>query len=294
MLAFSLKLAGPLAGFYLLGCLTLYAAQTRLIFRPAATLRVTPDRLGVAAEDVWLEVRDADGGCVHGWWLPNPAPDAPALLYLHGNGGNIGSNLSRAIGFRDLGFSVLVIDYRGYGRSSGPAPNEARVYADAAAAWDYLAARYAPGDIFLYGHSLGGAIAIELARRQPHLAGAIVESTFTALRDMGADSPLYRLFPVDWLLTQHFDSRAKVPHLQVPLLFVHGTADAIVPARMSGELHAIAPDPKRLLLVPGAGHINVPVVGGTTYLDAVREFVAAHHGRQLDPTLSQLPPVVRE
>jgi alpha-beta hydrolase superfamily lysophospholipase len=119
---------------------------------------------------------------IHVWWIA-AQPDAKVLLYLHGNGINMGAAVANAHQFHQLGFSVLLIDYRGYGRSEGSFPTETRVYQDAVTAWDYLVKQrqIQPSQIFLFGHSLGGAIAIDLAVQHPDAAGLIVESSFTSM-----------------------------------------------------------------------------------------------------------------
>ncbi len=155
--------------------------------------------------------------------------------HLHGNGLNIGANIAHASRFHQLGFSVLLIDYRGYGRSEGAFPNEKKVYQDAATAWNYLVQKLQipPRHIFIYGHSLGGAIAIDLAVKHPNAAGLIVESSFTSIREVVAYRNLFWMFPVNLILTQRFESIKKLPQLRMPILFIHGTADSTVPFFMS-------------------------------------------------------------
>ncbi len=180
------------------------------------------------------------------------------LLYLHGNGLNIGANINQSYRFRQLGFSVLLIDYRGYGSSEGGFPNESQVYEDAETAYNYLVKQrqLSPIQILLYGHSLGGAVAIELAIKHPEAAGLIVQSSFTSMADMVENNALTRIFPVRLLLTQRFNSIAKVKLLRMPVLFVHGTADPFIPAIMSKKLYAACAEPKQLLLVSNAKHNN--------------------------------------
>jgi pimeloyl-ACP methyl ester carboxylesterase len=197
------------------------------------------------------------------------------VLYLHGNGSNVGSNVEHANRFHHLGFSVFPIDYRGYGKSQGDFPSEYRVYEDAELAWDYLVKQRGihPNQIYIYGHSLGGAIAIDLAVRHPEAAGLIVEGSFTSVRAMvDFQKPLFRVFPINFLLTQRFDSLSKVDRLQMPVLFIHGTADNVVPAQMSKKLFDAAPEPKQLYMVPDGGHNNVAQIGAAEYLQRLSAF----------------------
>lgn len=272
------------AGVYLSACLLLLVQQTRFIFFPSPDIQATPSFFNLDYQEVWLPVPTGDRTVerMHGWWIPAARADAKVLLYFHGNGINIGANVAHAYRFHQLGFSVLLMDYRGYGRSEGGFPTEARVYQDAAAAWDYLVLgkQIKPSEIFLYGHSLGGAIAIDLAVKHPDAAGLIVEGSFTSIRNMVEHQDRFWMFPVDLLLSQRFDSISKVRSLQMPVLFIHGTGDGIVPAAMSQQLYAAANEPKELLLIPEAGHNDVAEVAGSQYLHAVQKFVQQVRIRQ--------------
>lgn len=247
---------------YIASCILLFVLQTRFIFQPTAIIQKTPDAFNIAYEEVWLSVKTRYGKIekLHGWWIPRKSPPShkKVLLYLHGNGLNIGANINQCYRFRQLGFSVLLIDYRGYGRSEGGFPNESQVYEDAETAYNYLIKQrqLSPSQILLYGHSLGGAVAIELAIKHPEAVGLIVQSSFTSMADMVENNAFTRIFPVRLLLTQKFNSIAKVESLRMPVLFVHGTADPFIPAIMSKKLYAASPQPKRLLLLPNATHNN--------------------------------------
>ena len=263
---------------YLLICVGLFFGQNRLIFVPSRQIEGTPAEMGLKYEEIWLPVENSKSKAekIQAWWIPSSHPRDRVLLYLHGNGGNISNNLGRAKRYHRLGFSVLLIDYRGYGRSGGDFPSEKSVYQDAQTAWDYLVnnRQIPPQNIFIYGHSLGGAIAIDLAARQPHSGGVIVESTFTSMKQMADQAPLYRLFPINLILNQHFDSLGKLPLLQTPLLLIHGEQDTTVPATMSQTLFDKAIVPKKLLLVPNADHNDVSYIGDKNYDAAVQGFVA--------------------
>lgn len=283
-----LGLLGLAIAAYLAACLFLYLRQTRMIFFPTAAIETTPANFGVRFEEVWIPVGKA-GERLQGWWMPASGSETGVLLYLHGNGANIGGNAERASRFHQIGLAVLLIDYRGYGQSIGQFPNERQVYEDAEASWQYLV-QYLVQDLgqsqahhqrpFLYGHSLGGAVAIHLARQHPDAAGLIVESSFTSMRQMVDYQMPHSVFPIDLLLTQKFDSITQVPSLKMPVLYIHGLEDTRVPAAMSQALYDASPEPKQLYWVPDAGHNNVAQVAGSAYLKKIQTFVQSLHARR--------------
>jgi len=175
-----------LAGIaYLSACSYIWVQQKHFIFMPERELKKTPADYHLVFEDLYLKVHSNSGRVerIHCWWIPADQSSSRYLIYLHGSGLNIGANVSHARRFKELGFSVLLISYRGYGQSDGDFPTEDQVYADAEAAWIYLVEqkKIKPGDIFVYGHSLGGAVAINLAISHPEARGLIVEATFTSM-----------------------------------------------------------------------------------------------------------------
>jgi pimeloyl-ACP methyl ester carboxylesterase len=174
-----------------------------------------------------------------------------------------------------MGFSVLLIDYRGYGLSDGAFPSESTVYADAEAAWGYLIQEqsFRPKDIVIYGHSLGGAVGIQLTLQHPDAAGLIVESTFTSILDVAKSRRIYRIFPLRWIVNQKFDSIGKISRLRTPVLFIHGVKDEAIPTYMSQQLYDITTAPKRLLLVPDGTHNNNAGIDELRYLRAVADFL---------------------
>lgn len=266
------KLLGAIAIAYVCLCLVLWRGQTRLMFFPSASLVATPSDVQLTYEELRLPVGN---GWIHSWWIPSLNPQAPVVLYMHGNGSNLGDLVNRAERFHQWGYGVLLFDYRGYGRSSGPFPNERRVYEDAAVAWAYLTEqRNIPADqIVLYGRSIGGAIALYLAKRHPNAAGVILESPFTSMRAMVERQFPLPLIPLDWLLTQEFDSLSRVRSLSMPMLLLHGTADTVVPPAMSQELYDALSANKTLVWIEGAGHNNMPSVGGDRFAAAIQQFV---------------------
>ncbi|MBL8381263.1 MAG: alpha/beta fold hydrolase [Burkholderiales bacterium] len=256
----------------LAGCAALDVKQSEWIFRP-----VKEDWRGLAGapagvEELWLTL---PGGKerLHAWWAPREG--APVLLYLHGARWNLSGSSFRIERWRAMGFAVLAIDYRGFGRSDGERPSEAQAYEDARVAWQWLAARVPePARRFIYGHSLGGAIAIDLAAQLPSDAagGLIVESTFTSIRDVVAASD-YGWLPVGLFITQRFEAEEKMRRVRLPTLIMHGTADRVIPHEMADRLYAAAPGPKRLAKFEGANHSGSAWRAAEAYAQAVREFV---------------------
>lgn len=207
-----------IASLYSAVCVGLWFGQTKIIFAPDKEITTTPAKFNAKYENVLIPVKTADGSTenIFGWWLPNASQEEKAisdrkvLLYLHGNGKNISANAQHANRLMGMGFSVLLIDYRGYGKSEGGFPSESSVYTDAETAWNYLIEKgFKPNQIMIYGHSLGGAIAINLATKHPDALGMIVDSSFTSMSDMAMLDPKFRVFPIDWLIHERFDSLSK-------------------------------------------------------------------------------------
>ena len=255
----------------------LWARQAHFIFRPERIISKTPAEYQLPFEDVYVKVNDGNGKNerIHAWWIPAENPSDRYLLYLHGSALNIGANITHARRFHQMGFSVFLISYRGYGKSDGTFPTEAQVYADAQAAWTYLIEQKGidPKAIFIYGHSLGGAVAIQLAIDNPAAGGLIVEAAFTSIADMARRIPKYRIFPLELIVHERFDSIEKVGRLQPPVLYIHGTDDKLVPSEMSSELYKRTASSKQLKFIPGGGHNNSASVGGDEYLQAVKNFI---------------------
>ncbi|UVM53417.1 alpha/beta hydrolase [Pseudomonas sp. B21-012] len=262
------------------GCAVLEHKERELLFRiepgNASWYRGMP--AGVQELELRPETFKA-GQNIHAWWWPAKRPDAPAILYLHGVRWNLTGQLFRIQQLHNLGYSVLAIDYRGFGQSRGGLPSEASVYEDAQVAWERLQALQPdPRKRLIYGHSLGGAVAVELAAQlgqQAHkdqrpvpARGLIIESTFTSLGD-AATAVAKTSLPVRWLLSQKFDSIDKIAAIGMPLLVVHGLDDRFVPPRFSEQLFAAAQPPKNLLLVPGATHNNSMSLAGQRYRQAI-------------------------
>jgi len=263
------------------GCAVLEHKERELVFRiePGTASWYS----GLPADVQELELKAPSFGTsqnIHAWWWPASRKDAPALLYLHGSRWNLTGQLFRIEQLRALGFSILAIDYRGFGQSMGQLPSEQSVYEDARIAWERLKQLQPdPQRRLIYGHSLGGAVAVDLAAElgkdaekdnAPHQArGLIIESTFTNLADV-ATAVANTSLPVRWLLSQKFDSLDKIADIHMPVLIVHGTDDRYVPARFSEELFEAAQEPKKLLLVPGGTHNNSMRLGRQAYGQAIQ------------------------
>ncbi len=261
---------------YCFFCIVLLFVQKRLIYLPSRRIAYTPETLGLTYETVWIPMLTQKETVerLHGWWIEGSHRNQSVLLYLHGNGGNISSNLAPAKTFQDLGFSVLMVDYRGYGLSDGQFPEEAELYRDAQTVWDYLIYKKGvkPENIFIFGHSLGGAIALDLAVRKPNAAGVIMESSFTSMQKVVELRKMYRFFPIRWILQQRFDSLSKLRLLQVPLYLIHGMEDRTIPCSMSQMLYDQADVPKQRHFIPLAGHNNLSSVGDKVYKEKILEF----------------------
>lgn len=285
---------GIIAFAYLSVCLFLLLRQRHLIYRPYPKLSLLPSASAfkLPYEDVWIPIPGSREK-LHGWWIPATSPKEKfsiipnepvqilktpkVMLYLCGVGRNMGdyNYLARVAAFRQLGFSVLVFDYRGYGLSEGSFPTESQVYQDSQAAWSYLrhVRKISPEQILIYGESLGGAIALDLAVKHPEVSGLIMQSSFTSMAEVVKHRAFAQIFPIDLMLTERFDSLSKVRSLQTPVLFLHGTADPVVPSEMSKQLYAAAPKPKQLFLISRAEHVRIYQPGDQSYLKAIQRFV---------------------
>ena len=265
--------AAALALLALGGCATLDEQQRRWIFQPSDRAWGSSASLADGMQDVWIDFDSHETGArarLHGLWLPGPRPDAPALLYLHGARWDVRGSAWRMRRMQELGFAVLGIDYRGFGRSTRELPSEAMAYEDARAGWDWLA-RHAPqARRFVFGHSLGGAIAVHLATSVDDAAGLMVEGSFTSIRDVFATFK-WGWLPVGPLITQRFDAAERIARAKVPVLVVHGSADRLIAPELGRALYERAPQPKRFVLVDGGTHHNTNGLAQEHYRAAMAE-----------------------
>ena len=248
----------------------LFLGQERLLFLPdmgGRELVASPSDRGLSYETLWLETED--GERLHAWWIPHPQARG-VIHFSHGNAGNISHRLDSVQIFHDLGLSVLIYDYRGYGRSSGR-PDEAGIQEDARAAWRWLTreADVAPGNIVLFGRSLGGAVAALLAA-EVEPGGLILESTFTSVPDLAAE--LYWWLPARWLARIQLDARAALGNVDRPMLIIHSRSDDIVPFAHARRLLETAGDQARLVEIEGT-HNTGFLVSRDAYQEGLNAFL---------------------
>jgi uncharacterized protein len=232
-------------------------------------------RLPASGADVWFA--SADGTRLHGWFVraTTKEPARGTILYAHGNGGNLSHVGWLAEELAARGFDVLLFDYRGYGRSAGGVADEGALYADAEAAYDYLlrARGVAPARLVLYGQSLGTTAVVDLAARKS-CGALVVESGLASASAMATKVLPFLPRFMHALGRNRFASVDKLPRVACPVLVAHGEPDHTIPTEQGRALYAAARGPKRLLVIPGAGH-NIAGLCGDTYLDAVADFIHA-------------------
>ena len=273
-----------LAFSLLAGCNSLDEKQRSWIFQPSDRSWGASAELARDMHDVWIKFDSASTRRpvkLHGLWLPADrkqpgwnGAQAPLLLYLHGARWNVTGSAPRIRRMQELGFSVLAIDYRGFGKSSPDLPSETMAQEDARAAWDWLAAQHPGQPRYIFGHSLGGAVAIELASRVDDEAGTIVEGTFTSIADV-LGTMKWGWLPLAPLITQPFDSMEKVTRLGSPLLVVHGTDDSTILPALGRKLYETAHEPKAFVLVDGGSHHNTNTLGQSQYRVALASLFGA-------------------
>jgi uncharacterized protein len=255
-------------GIYIMLCLFLFFFQSNFIYFPAGRLVSTPQNIGLDYDPVKFGA--ADGVELSGWFVPGSS--SVALLFCHGNAGNISHRLESLQVFNGLGLNTLIFDYRGYGESKGRT-TESGTYLDAEAAWNQLVELGYPADkIVIFGRSLGGAVAAHIAmQKQP--AALILESTFTSIPDLGAR--LYPIFPVRLLSRFKYNTVDFVRRVQSPVLVIHSSQDDIVPYDLGRMVYQAAGEPKEFLQIEG-DHNSGFVASGEKYLNGLRSFISKY------------------
>lgn len=250
----------------------LLSSQNSMLFFPdyeGRELVYSPADVGLAYSDV--EFSTEDGTRIHAWFVPHDNSRA-TLIYCHGNAGNIGRRLGALQRWHDLGVSVLIFDYPGFGQSEG-SPTEQGTYASARAAWEYLTEdKQIPAhNIVLYGRSLGGGVVAQLAS-EVDAKGLIIESSFTSVPDMADD--IYWWIPVQQLMTVRYETKNKIDSVDYPILIVHSPDDEVVPLSHGQELFEIANEPKQFLHTKG-GHNGGPTLSEPEYSLGLDRFLTA-------------------
>jgi pimeloyl-ACP methyl ester carboxylesterase len=262
-----------LALLVLAGCATLDEKQREWVFQPSKQSWWGGNAAAEGMQDVWIEFDSLETGKavrLHGLWLPQPRADAPLLLYLHGARWDVRGSAFRMRRMHELGFAVLGIDYRGFGQSTDTLPSESMAYEDARAAWGWLAQQNPGVPRYVFGHSLGSAIAVHLGASVDDESGVLVEGAFTSVPDV-VSSFKWGWLPVGPLITQRFDAGARVDKLGSPLLVVHGSQDRLIQPELGRALYERAVQPKRFVLVEGGSHHNTNSIGQAQYREALVE-----------------------
>jgi hypothetical protein len=275
-----LKIVGALLVGYVIVVLLVRAMEPRLVFAPGTARHLTPPPAALGLRPESVRFRAEDGVTLSGWVMRPPADAADPLwiLICHGNAGNLseGGRAEHYAGLRALGLGIFAFDYRGYGESEG-APDERGVYLDALAAYRELhdGLGVPAGNIVIFGHSLGSAVAVELATRVP-AAGLILDGAL--LSGVARGQEIYPWLPVRLIARNRFESDRKIGRLTLPKLFLHARADDVVPIDHGRRLFALAPEPKRFVELAG-GHGDAFLVDSAAYFGAIAAFLPElrHH-----------------
>lgn len=257
--------------FILAGIVFYQRLENIIIFYPDKALDDSPSNWNLPYRDI--QFLTPDGQKLHGWFFPVSAK-SPVLLFCHGNAGNVSHRIENIKFLVKRDISVFIFDYRGYGQSSGR-PSEKGVYIDGIAAYDYLTEieKISPDRILVFGRSLGGSVAIEVAL-QRSVKCLIIESTFTSTKDMA--KTIFPFFVVSPFLPHNYNNIFKIADVSVPKLIIHGKNDKIVPFTMGKRLFAQATGQKTFLLLDGAKHNDTYIIGGKDYFEAISNFISYH------------------
>jgi hypothetical protein len=254
----------PLLGLWTYFVLGYFAKQA--VFHPAPyPAGYWDEQESLGAQDVWLET--SDGIKIHGWWIAAGEESALVTVYFHGNAGNISHRIDHIMGIQAAGSHLLMIDYRGYGKSEG-SPSEQGVYRDADAAYRYVRDQgYTPEQIVIHGESLGTAVAVDLAAREP-CAGVVLEAPFPSASAVAR----YVLPVLGPLVARGLETGDKIRSVHAPVFIIHGDNDAVIPYELGREVFDAANEPKRLWTLEGSGHNDIVLVAGRRYVERLQEF----------------------
>src|SRR5450830_1144367 len=258
-------------------CAWLDQRERQLIYRPSPGEPAHFAGLRPGDERYVVPVPVAPGGQhIAMWWLPQADKNAPTLLYLHGTFLNLYGNLHKIEALREAGFSVLAVDYRGWGLSTPITPTEHSIVQDADVAWAELQRREPrAARRVIYGHSMGSAVAVDLASRlhvHTDYSALILESAFTSFAGVAHEAGWVAQW-LAWFSPERFDSLAKIDRVQGPLLMIHGSLDTTVPMPLGQQLFAAAHPPKQWLTIEGGAHADLDEMGHATYMAGIQRFM---------------------
>ncbi len=263
----SLRIILFLCIIYVIIIFYFFLFQRKLIYAPSREIESTPATIGLPYEEVFISTADNISIC--GWYVPAEKAKG-TVLFFHGNAGNISSRLHRLQTINSMSLNVLIIDYRGYGKSGGK-PSEQGLQADAIAAWNFLIQmrKEKPERIVLFGHSLGGAVAAFLASKV-NPAGLIIEGAFTSIPDMGA--LLYPYLPIKLLSREKHEVSSYIKNISCPILIAHSREDEITPFDMGQKLFNNAKEPKFFFELSGR-HSDSESITSSSYYHALNDFI---------------------
>jgi hypothetical protein len=256
-----------------LGVWALRRFERAVVFHPERYAAGDVWRMPKRGEEVWINV--AKGMKLHGWFVrAREQPAQATVVYFHGNGGNLNGIGWLGEELSERGFDVLLFDYRGYGRSEGEVSDERGIYEDADAAYDYVVRvrGVSARKVVLYGQSLGTTAAVDVASRR-ECAAVALESGLSSASEMAALVLPWLPRPLHRFARNRLDSARKLQKVNCPVLVAHGSHDEVIPVEQGRALYAAAREPKRLIIVPGAGHNNLVAQGGDAYLGALAAFI---------------------
>ena len=272
-----IRIVGTLLGALVVLSILALLLEDRFIYHP--NLRPSDDWSpeGLDVNDCYI--RTADGLRLHGWWLPpkgEGTEEAPVVLFFHGNAGNITHRAENLRLLSGKGLGVLIVDYRGYGKSEGR-PSEPGLYQDAEAAHRYLTEELSvsPQRIVCFGRSLGSAVALYLSTHR-EVAALVLESPLESAAAMARK--IVPVVPLWCFLRSEFDNVTAAGQLKIPLLVVHGDADTLVPIKQGKRVFDAARTQKQFYVIEGAGHNDTYIVGGKDYVDTLADFCNRHAG----------------
>ena len=236
---------------------------TRFIFKGSNEIEATPDEVGLVYEEIWLT--NEDNVKLHAWLIPGN-PHSPIIVFFHGNAANISHRVDMLRYFNEMGFSVFIFDYKGFGRSQGQTRSEEDLYVDARSAIDYLRCNgWSTSRMIYFGRSMGAAVSLQMGLESPAIV-VVMEAPFTSMSAIAWETaPITYALIGWWSIRARFDNINKIERLKAPVIILQGDKDHIVPVKMAQSLYQRANDPKALYLIPDGGHSNLYQIGGKRY-----------------------------